>query len=501
MKDTLPELRPDIHQKVKDYFHNLKWRKLCPMPSNAQGGNKQGMGSLERQFLPAALEILETPPSPAGRALSFSICAFALILALWAAHGQIDIVAVASGKIVTRERTQVVQVAETSVVKALFIQPGQQVKKGEALIQLDTKTIDAEMERARAEQTQARLDIARLRAFIDPVVSLDTEYLGDIDPILIERTRLQLAAQKLERESRISAMDGERESRNAELETATVLLQKAMDVLPLVEERADIRTKAALIEYGSKLLSLEARQQVIDMQAEVRLQRHKIAGAKSVLASLANQREQIQSEFLKTAYNDLARALAQKGAATEALIKASRRLELSTVRSPLDGIVNQLNVRTLGGVVTPAQQLVLIIPENSPLEVEVVVPNRDVAFINQDQEVEVKVDAYPFTRYGLLKGKVIGVAQDSEPQPYPNESSVSGTMRRADQSSYIEGSERLLYTVRISIDPATLQLDGKPAPLLSGMSVRAEIKTGSRSILGFLMAPLAEYMHQSLRER
>jgi len=482
-------------------FRKPQWFKLPPrFPFRAEP-NQPAMGAVERQFLPAALEILETPPSPSGRVMSFTICAFALIAMLWAAHGRIDIVAVAAGKIVTRARTQVVQVSETSVVKGIFVQPGQSVKQGEALIQLDAEAIEAEIEHARADQTQARLDIARLRAFIEPFAAFDLEYLAGIDPVLIERTRLQLAAQKLERESRLSALDRERESRSAELETSTVMLQKAEEVLPLIAERAEIRSKAAQIEYGSKLLSLEARQQLIDMQAEVRVQRHKIAGVTSTLASLTNQREQAQSESLKTAYNDFARALAQKGAATEALIKATRRLELSTVRSPLDGIVNQLNVRTVGGVVTPAQQLVLISPENSPLEVEVVVPNRDVAFINQDQEVEVKVDAYPFTRYGLLKGRVIGIAQDAEPQANPNEGSASGSQRRADQSSYIEGSERLLYTVRVSINPETLQLDGKPAPLISGMSVRAEIKTGSRSILEFLVAPLSEYMHQSLRER
>ena len=461
----------------------------------------RNMGATERQFLPAALEILETPPSPSGRVMTITICALALVGSLWAYHGRIDIVAVAAGKIVTRARTQIVQVSEIGVVKSILVQPGQSVSQGTALIQLDTETIEAEIERARADQTQARLDIARLRAFVDPLSEFDRESLSGIDPVLIERSRLQLAAQKMERESRLSTLDREREARGAELETAEVLLQKANEILPLVQDKTDIRLKAAQIEFGSKLLALEARQQLVDIKAEIRLQKLKIASAQSTLAALANQREQIVSEFLKTAYNDFARALAQNSAATESLIKANRRLELSTIRSPLDGFVNQLNVRTVGGVVTPAQQLVLISPENSPLEVEVVVPNRDVAFINQNQEVEVKVDAYPFTRYGLLKGHVVGIAQDAEPQANPNEGVQSGTQRRADQSSYIEGSERLLYTVRIAIDPETLRLEGKPAPLMAGMSVRAEIKTGSRSIAEFLISPLAEYLHQSLRER
>lgn len=478
-----------------------RWFKFPPRFPFRLGSKHAAMGPVERQFLPAALEILETPPSPSGRVMSFTICAFALVAVVWASYGRVDIVAVAAGKIVTRARTQVVQVSETSVVKGIFVQPGQSVKQGSILIQLDTEAVDAEIERARNDQTQARLDIARLRAFVDPLTEFDLDSLNGIDPILIERTRLQLTAQKLERESRLLALDKEREARGSELETAEAMLEKATEILPLVQERADIRSKAAQIEFGSKLLALEARQQLIDIKSEIRMQKFKMSSAKSTLSALVNQREQVAAEFLKNAYNDFARALAQNGAATESLIKASRRLELATVRAPLDGYVNQLNVRTVGGVVTPAQQLVLISPEDSPLEVEVVLPNRDVAFINQNQDVEVKVDAYPFTRYGLLKGHVIGIAQDAEPQANPNEGAQSGSQRRADQSSYIEGSERLLYTVRIGIDPETLQVEGKPAPLMAGMSVRAEIKTGSRSIAEFLISPLAEYLHQSLRER
>jgi HlyD family secretion protein/hemolysin D len=458
-------------------------------------------GSLERQFLPAALEILETPPPPSGRVMALTICAFALIALIWAAQGRIDIVAVAAGKIVTRARTQVVQVSEVGVVKEILVQPGQSVKQGEPLIRLDAATIEAEIDRARSDLTQARLDIARLHSFVDQLTEFNTAALSDIDPILVERTRLQLAAQTQERKSRLAGFERELESRGADLEASEVMLQKANETLPLIQERAEIRSKAAQIEYGSKLLSLEARQQVLDIKAEIRLQQFKIVGLKSTIDGLTNQRDQVSAEFLKTAYNDFARALAQKEAATESLAKASRRLELSVLRSPLDGEVNQLNVRSLGGIVTTGQQLVLISPQNSPLEVEVVVPNRDIAFINQNQEVEVKVDAYPFTRYGLLKGRVVGIAQDAEPQPNAGDGNQSGSQRRADQTTYIEGSERLLYTVRVSIDPDTLQLDGKPAPLMAGMSVRAEIKTGSRSILEFLIAPLSEYLHQSMRER
>ena len=462
---------------------------------------KSSIGSVEREFLPAALEIMLTPPSPLGRAMAWTICAFGFLGLAWASLGRIDIVAVSAGKIVTQARTQVIQAPDAGIVNSILVEPGQRVQQGEPIIQLDTSTMQAEIDHAREGLVQARLDETRLRAFIDPDQSEDLAGIPDIGPTEIERSRLQLVAQRLERQARISAISREMETRRSELEMSQLLFNKARDLLPLIEERASIRSNAAKIEFGSKVLNLEAQQQVIEMIAEMAIQRRKIASGESNVAALAHQKQQIEAEFLKTAYNELARALAQKSAAIESLRKAERRLELSTIKSPMNGVVTQLSIRTLGGVVSPSQQLVSITPDGSPLEVEVVLPNREAGFVTKDMDVEVKVDAFPFTRYGLLKGRVISVAQDAQPQTNPNESVAFGSLRKADQSTNIEGSERLLYTVRVSIEQSTLKLDGKPAPLMPGMSVRAEIKTGSRSVLEFLIAPLAEYMNQSMKER
>ncbi len=462
---------------------------------------KPTIGPVEREFLPAALEITLTPPSPIGRAMAWTICAVAFLSLVWASLGRIDIVAISAGKIVTQARTQIIQAPEAGIVKSILVEPGQRVQKGESIILLDTSAIQAEIDHAREDIVQARLDEMRLRLFIGANHSDEFGDITDIPPSEIERSRLQLAVQRLERQARISAIDREMETRRSEMEMAQLLFNKSRDLLPLIEERASIRSNAAKIEFGSKLLDLEAQQQVIEINAEMAVQRQKIASSESNVAALVHQKKQVEAEFLKNAYNDLSRALTQKNAAIESLVKANRRLELSTIKSPMNGVVTQLSIRTLGGVVSPSQQLVSITPDDSPLEVEVVLPNREAGFVFKDMDVEVKVDAFPFTRYGLLKGHVISVAQDAEPQANPNESIAFGSQRKADLSSNIEGSERLLYTVRISLEPGTLTLDGKPAPLMPGMSVRAEIKTGSRSILEFMIAPLAEYMSQSLKER
>ena len=460
-----------------------------------------GQGSVERSFLPAALEIIETPPSPIGRGLVWIICAFTVLALVWAGTGSVDIVAVASGKIVTKSRTQIVQAPEVGVVKSIFVEPGQNVKAGDALIQLDTTDIVAEIVRARADLAQARLDELRLNAFLNLTSEDPFTDVAEIAPELVAHARAQLMAQRAERNAKLAAIDREAEQHQAEMATAQNQLTKAQDVLPLVEERADIRTKAAEIQFGNRIMSSEARQQVIETKAEQKIEQSHIDAAKSALAALQQQHVQTVEEFRKLAYADLSRAQSQASAARESLAKSTRRLELSTLRAPVDGSVEQLNVRTLGAVVSPAQQLTTIVPADAQLEIEAVLPSQDIGFVEKGQAVEIKVDAYPFTRYGLLKGKVMSVAGDSEPQPNPLEGPVNGTQRRADQAGNIEGSERLLYTVRISLESGTLHVNNQPAALSPGMSVRAEIKTGRRTILNFILSPLSEYASQSIRER
>ena len=455
----------------------------------------------ELAFLPAALEIIETPPSPLSRVLGLTISAFAVCTITWAALGHLDIVSVASGKIVTRARTQIVQASETSVVDQILVEPGQKVNQWDPLIQFDTKTLLAEIERAGEELDQARLDEARLEAFLNPAQEIKLSGISGISLDKIDRAWSQLTSQKLERASKLAALRQEHEKQKSELESARVLLRKAEDILPLSKSRADIRSSAAKIEYGSKLLDLEARQSVVEVTADAQLQRQRIEGLTATIAGLELQEKQAEAEFTKNAYNDLSRARNLKNSATEALAKANRRLTLATLRAPMDGVVTQLNVRTIGAVIQPTQQLVLIGPANSPLEVEVVLPNQDVGFVHEGQEAEIKVDAYPFTHFGLLKGKVLSIAQDAEPQANPQEGAPSGSQRRADQQNFLEGSQRLLYTVRVGIDPDTLRVDGKPALLMPGMAVKAEIKTGARSILGYIMSPLSEYLSDSMHER
>jgi HlyD family secretion protein/hemolysin D len=452
-----------------------------------------------RAFLPIALEAMETPPSPLGRTLAAAICAIAAAGAAWACIGRLDIVAVAPGKIVALTRTKIIQPFEIATVKAILVTPGQSVHAGDPLIELDPVTAEAERDRARADLAAAKLDQLRLSTFFDGAPDAAFTSVPEADPVDIARAQSELIAQRAEAKAKLAAIKREHAQKVAERDSLRLTLERAESVLPIVYERAEIRRKSAALEYGSRLQSLETQQQYVEAKAEIDIDKSKIAALDAAIEELDQQAVAYEAELRKSALSDLSHAHEQETAAAEALVKADHRVALQTLRAPIDGTVQQLNVSTIGSVVTPAQQLLSVVPQDDRVEVEAVLENRDVGFIKPGQTVELKIDAYPFTRYGLATGKILSIDRDAEVTA--SRQSQEGTQRAADATSNIASSENLVYTVHISIDRASLMIDGQPAALVPGMAVKAEIKTGSRRIIDYLLAPLAEYRHDSLRER
>ena len=184
---------------------------------------------------------------------------------------------------------------------------------------------------------------------------------------------------------------------------------------------------------------------------------------------------------------------------TEDLVKAEQRTRLQALTAPADGIVQQLAVHTVGGVVTPAQALLAVVPAESQLEIEAMVSNRDIGFVRPGQQAEIKIDTFPFTRYGLLHGTVLSVSQDAIVRDKPQEG-AAGKVAGAEASTSEPKGQELIYAARVSLDRTRMQIDDN-GNLTPGMAVTVEIKTGSRTVISYLLSPLMRYKHESLRER
>jgi HlyD family secretion protein/hemolysin D len=458
------------------------------------------MHAQERAFLPAALEAMETPPNPLGRGTAYALCLVAAAGLGWAILGKVDIVAVASGKIISHMRTQLVQPFETASVAKVLVSPGQQVTAGDPLIELDKTAALAERDRAQSDLVAAALDEMRLTAFLGGSTAAPFESVEAASALDRSRAQSQLIAQVAMRASQLAGLEQEKMQRAADRLVQQQTVAKIEQTLPLVARRASIRDQATALGNTSVLADLEAQQLLVETRSELDITSSKIASLDAAIAGLDHKILATDAEIRNNAMGDLSKARDRAHSAEEALAKATRRAELQTLRAPISGTVQQMHIANIGAVVTPAQQLLSVVPNDDRVEVEAVLENRDVGFVAAGQRVELKVDAFPFTRYGLLSGTVTSVDRDAEAAPV-SQSGVQGSQRAADATDQVEGSERLRYTVHIALQPGALDVDGRPANLLPGMSVKAEILTGKRRIIDFLLAPLREHIHDAMRER
>ena len=455
----------------------------------------------ELAFLPAALEIVETPASPIGRAIAILIAVLFCAALAWAYFGKIDIIASAPGKVIPSGRTKVIQPFETGVIRAIHVRDGQHVKAGAVLIELDPTINAAEREHIQSDLTAAQLDIARLRAALsegaDPLADFNPPEAAS--PSLVATHRQFLLSQTGEYRAKLAGLDRQRAQKEAESATVAATISKLEAVIPVVQQKVDVRGALYNREFSSKLQYLENLQQLIETQKELAVQQSRHRETEAALAALTEARIQAAAEFRRTIHDELAKAEAKAGGLAQDLIRAEQKTKLQALTAPEDGVVQQLAVHTVGGVVTPAQTLLVVVPVGTHLEIEAMVSNRDIGFVHPGQEAEIKVETFNFTRYGLLHGKVLHVSQDAITREKSQDK--SGNKPQGSEGNTDPKPDELVYAARVSLNHTQMQIEDKLVNLSPGMAVTVEIKTGSRTVLNYLLSPLLRYKQESLRER
>ena len=458
----------------------------------------------EREFLPAALEIVETPASPVGRAVGGTLIAFFVIALAWATFGHVDIIATAQGKIVPLGRVKVIQPLETGDATAIHVRDGDRVREGQVLIELDRTVATAERNRVRHDLLRSRLDVARLvalRAALDSRNPADFVPPADAPAYEIARTRAAMVAQADQQATKLAALDQQIAQKAAEGEAIAATIAKLEAGLPLIEETADVREKVMKLQYGNRIAHLEAQLKLTEQRHELLVQKRRAAESAAARQALEWQREQTKAEYARAIMTELAEAEPKAAQFAEDLIKAEKRVQTQILRAPIDGTVQQLALHTVGGVVTPAQALMVIVPAGAGIEVEAMVLNKDAGFVRDGDPAEIKIDTFNFTKYGLLHGEVLGMSRDAVLRDKP--AGQSGNDRQAGQDSRTSepAGQELLYAARVSLERTQMEVEGRLVDLAPGMAVTVEIKTGTRRIVEFLLSPLLRYKQESLRER
>src|SRR5579871_3527332 len=458
------------------------------------------------EFLPAALEIVETPASPLGRVIGGIIILFVAIAIIWSIFGRIDIVATASGKVVPTGRTKTVQPLEAGIVTEILVEDGDRVTAGQVVMRLDQTVAASERNHTLHDLIQAKLDVARLTALrtnLETVVELESAFKPPTEATAaqVQRTRAAMLEQASTQQAKVDGLENQIHQKIAEADEITATIAKLEASLPFIVEEAEIRQKAMSIEFGNRIAHLDAQIRLADQKNDLVVQQRRASEIIAGRKALEQQREQTRAEYANKILSDLADAEQKALDLTEDLKKADQRLEQQILRAPVDGTVQQLAVHSLGGVVTAAQQVMLIVPSDSRLEVEAMLPNRDVGFVSPGQREEIKVDTFNFTKYGLLHGEVEVVSHDAIVQQKPVDKSNPTKSQAALADTSEPAGQEYVYAAQVSLDSTRLQVDGRMVDLIPGMAVTVEIKTGSRRVIEYLLAPLLRYKKESLHER
>jgi hemolysin D len=445
----------------------------------------------ELEFLPAALEIQETPPLPISRYINWAIMLFFTFAVAWAWVGEVDIVSVAQGKIVPSGRVKVIQSLETGMVRQIHVKEGQHVNEGDILIELDTTLTGADREQIKEQQLALKLDRARLHTILEDIknrpMSNDQEkvtndYFVELDKATINQIRLQKnrsQSQLNKYYARYEALQDEMKQRLAERGAVLHRIEQLDATIPLITERAKSLADLLKKDMVARAQWLELEQERIEQVKEREVQRNNQAMIDAAIASIKQHIAAQKAEFETQLLTDLADAENRITAFDQELVKAEQRVTSQQLTAPVSGMVHQLAIHTIGGVVTPAQELMHIVPDEDAIEVEAWLPNKDIGFVHEGQAAEIKVETFPFTKYGTIDGEISILSNDATPDELLG----------------------LVYATRVRMYETTMKVKEKIVNLTPGMAVTVEMNLGKRKLIEFLLSPLLRYKDESVRER
>lgn len=435
----------------------------------------------ETEFLPAILEVTETPPSPTGRLVMWTILLLVVVALAWSYLGHINEVAVAAGKVIPSGQIKTIQVKNKGIVKEINVEEGQIVQEGEVLVVLDPTTTSADYDSLRKRAAYYKLDIQRLTAELT-----QQPFVPEEDPDLEPH---DLAAEMALYQSRTNDYQTQRQSREdvieqriARLQATQASYEKYAEVLAIAQEK-----EARLIELSeqnaiSQFQLLEQQRETIEYAKNAQAELDSINSIRAEIAEAQQNLANVDASYHKDIMTALVEAKKEYYSVTESIKKAEEDSRMAVIYAPISGRVYNLAIHTLGGIVTDAQALMQIVPEDAKLEFEVYADNKDIGFIKVGQEAEVKVETFNFQKFGMYKAEVMEISADAVNEP-------------SDQQRNMK--------YKLLLDPTSNDINvyGQPAKLEVGMNVSAEIKIKEKRIIDFFLDPFRRYTSEALRER
>jgi hemolysin D len=468
--------------------------------------------AIDREFSPAALRILDTPRSPLRQVTIGAIGALLIAAFAWSYFGRLAVYAEAPGRIQEIGRTKVIEPRETGQVSAIRVRNGEHVNKGEVLVELDPT--DALATRAVIVQKLAdsRGDIARWRAEIAAAQAIAGSAARiNVDPAIAWTADIPQNVRRREESvlradlSRLAATLADLEAQRAQKEstkdkfTANIAAQKKL--IAVLAETVAMHARLEKEGWNSRADLLTVLAQLKQAQIDRATLEGQLADAKAAIPIIDSEITKTRQSFITTDTQSLVAAARQVDDLEQQLAKADQAVANTKLRAPVAGTVEASAVTTIGQVVKPGQQLLQIVPQGLPLEIQAYMPNTDIGFIRKGMPAEIKVDSFPYATYGAIPGRVTTVADNALPTTQKQAlqtASLDGTLSA---TTAAQKTASLAFPILVSVSRTRMNIGGKQIPLSPGMTVVVDIKTEEERAIDYVIDPLIELFSTAAHER
>lgn len=440
-----------------------------------------------RDFQPAIVRLQEAPPHPLGRRVLWVVLGFVACMIVWACVGQLDIVAVADGKLVPDTYVKIVQPADAGVVKEILVKEGQAVTAGQVLMRMDTALSDSDLRALKADYENKRIALRRIDAELTGKSFLRR---SDEPSDLFTRVLAQYSANRQAYQNALAQEQTLLEKARHDFASAQEVQKKLSRVLPHYREQEAAYEKLARDGFAGKLMYTDKQRERIEKEQDLKAQEAVMASALATIEQEERKITQITADYRRQLQTERVEIAAQSEKVSQELAKQQHRSEYLELRASQDGVVKDLATHTIGTVTSPGTILMTLVPKNEILRAEVWVKNDDIGFVREQQPAKVKLAAFTFQKYGMLDGEVAHVSADSADPG-------TGAPGASKQGS----AEPLAYRTLVNLRSQHLEVEGEKYRLAPGMQVSAEIHLGTRTVLEYLLSPVTKAFQEAARER
>ena len=435
--------------------------------------------------------------------LLVALCVFLVATLTWASVAEVELAAVAPGRIVPTGQVKVIRSFEQGKIRRIAVEEGTLVEQDDVLIEIDTTLVDAEISKLAAELQIKSVEAARLEAALAWRKAMPFHPPASAPPEIVSVNKALLADQVAAHRARLHELDGMMAERRAQLLTLEAALAKHRSLLPILRERTAMRETLYRRDHGSRLALFEEQERLVELEGNIALRRRELAEVTASLAGIRAQKERAVSEFYRERRSTLAAVRERMIVLREDLRQAREHRARHTLRSPVDGVVQDLAVHTENGMVEPGARLMVIVPGNAGVRVEAFVANTDIGFVKPGQRVTLKVATFDFRRYGAIEGTVSHVGKDAVNAgahggaPAPGSVAAGAGPATAPQPA----PAGPVFKALIDLDRTYMEIEGQKVDLLPGMAAEAALILGTQRVIEYVLQPLRGYRQDAFREK